>query len=62
MRGATGHERLTVIAVGFQSTHPVRGATHMNINWKLRLQFQSTHPVRGATKYMLRDCDDLEIV
>ena len=35
---------------GFQSTHPVRGATYTikNINncWRL---FQSTHPVRGAT-------------
>ena len=34
----------------FQSTHPVRGATSMNLAVIQRLAFQSTHPVRGATK------------
>ena len=36
--------------MGFQSTHPVRGATSFLLGtlW-YRYEFQSTHPVRGAT-------------
>ena len=35
---------------GFQSTHPVRGATgYLRGIEFLRFEFQSTHPVRGAT-------------
>src|SRR5215475_3111327 len=33
----------------FQSTRPVRGATHPSGNGAGALQFQSTRPVRGAT-------------
>ena len=32
----------------FQSTHPVRGATILGIEWHSIALFQSTHPVRGA--------------
>ena len=35
----------------FQSTHPVRGATHYNLSQFGDNAFQSTHPVRGATSY-----------
>ena len=34
---------------GFQSTHPVRGATDNNVFQGAISLFQSTHPVRGAT-------------
>ena len=34
---------------GFQSTHPVRGATWEVSGYPSRDAFQSTHPVRGAT-------------
>ena len=34
----------------FQSTHPVRGATHGDDSDAAFELFQSTHPVRGATK------------
>ena len=33
----------------FQSTHPVRGATHTETTTTTTDLFQSTHPVRGAT-------------
>ena len=37
---------------GFQSTHPLRGATSERRRKVDRLKaFQSTHPLRGATKY-----------
>ena len=36
-------------AMAFQSTHPVRGATHYEIKLNPITIFQSTHPVRGAT-------------
>ena len=37
-------------ALGFQSTHPLRGATLLPIEWQtFRTRFQSTHPLRGAT-------------
>ena len=36
-------------AAGFQSTHPLRGATFTNKMPKLMILFQSTHPLRGAT-------------
>ena len=35
---------------GFQSTHPVRGATFRRVVTEVARQFQSTHPVRGATR------------
>ena len=35
--------------VGFQSTHPVRGATSRLVTSAISRIFQSTHPVRGAT-------------
>ena len=35
--------------IGFQSTHPVRGATTNYHKRDHRHKFQSTHPVRGAT-------------
>ena len=35
--------------VGFQSTHPLRGATWRETLAKPRRLFQSTHPLRGAT-------------
>ena len=34
---------------GFQSTHPVRGATETVEVMAYQWPFQSTHPVRGAT-------------
>ena len=34
---------------GFQSTHPVRGATKLGDKNDSVTVFQSTHPVRGAT-------------
>ena len=35
---------------GFQSTHPVRGATEeLTVLSIKQTEFQSTHPVRGAT-------------
>ena len=37
------------LAIVFQSTHPVRGATVNRIGLTVMAQFQSTHPVRGAT-------------
>ena len=37
------------IALLFQSTHPVRGATALLISSNSSFRFQSTHPVRGAT-------------
>ena len=33
----------------FQSTHPLRGATHIAVRRILHELFQSTHPLRGAT-------------
>ena len=37
---------------GFQSTHPVRGATSLSpLAFAISLKFQSTHPVRGATLF-----------
>ena len=33
----------------FQSTHPLRGATHSIAYLYECLEFQSTHPLRGAT-------------
>ena len=39
----------------FQSTHPVRGATHLEKGQQEQITiFQSTHPVRGAT--LIRSC------
>ena len=37
------------LAVEFQSTHPVRGATQLTVKEGAAISFQSTHPVRGAT-------------
>ena len=34
---------------GFQSTHPLRGATRLSPRCHRYVQFQSTHPLRGAT-------------
>ena len=39
----------------FQSTHPMRGATHDLNVWLLCKEFQSTHPMRGATRFSA-DC------
>ena len=36
--------------LGFQSTHPMRGATHELRHIHGRGRFQSTHPMRGATQ------------
>ena len=36
--------------LSFQSTHPVRGATLLNVEIANHINFQSTHPVRGATR------------
>ena len=33
----------------FQSTHPLRGATHRPCRSSVKSRFQSTHPLRGAT-------------
>ena len=38
-----------VYSWGFQSTHPLRGATSSGIEKADRTGFQSTHPLRGAT-------------
>ena len=35
----------------FQSTHPARGATSVDVSTIYPYVFQSTHPARGATKY-----------
>ncbi len=50
MRGATRGRRTLRRNSGFQSTHPMRGATWCAdvINWIV--EFQSTHPMRGATR------------
>ena len=43
--------------VGFQSTHPLRGATAANVVLTFfRGIFQSTHPLRGATPSEQRKC------
>ena len=39
----------TCCLTGFQSTHPMRGATILEFDVCLLLKFQSTHPMRGAT-------------
>ena len=39
---------------GFQSTHPVRGATLFPHGHTVAGVFQSTHPVRGATDKLVR--------
>ena len=48
-----GCDRKWVLTCGvsaeFQSTHPVRGATHKDSQSGQWVEFQSTHPVRGAT-------------
>ena len=36
-------------SMGFQSTHPARGATYHVVSVHLSAVFQSTHPARGAT-------------
>ena len=36
----------------FQSTHPLRGATHLYFLHDAHMGFQSTHPLRGATGTM----------
>ena len=38
---------------GFQSTHPLRGATVIHTKQQVKCQFQSTHPLRGATKFCI---------
>ena len=40
-----------LIRRGFQSTHPLRGATGFFPHLQRRNVFQSTHPLRGATAY-----------
>ena len=37
------------VEIGFQSTHPARGATGVKPNQVNDYEFQSTHPARGAT-------------
>ncbi len=45
-RQRAGHDK----ASGrFQSTHPLRGATHVGLVTGATAAFQSTHPLRGAT-------------
>ena len=50
-RAGSDHDHLCVGAeyVGFQSTLPVRGATHAAMSLYHLIKFQSTLPVRGAT-------------
>ena len=36
--------------MAFQSTHPLRGATHTAATSGVGMIFQSTHPLRGATR------------
>ena len=40
---------IILIIVKFQSTHPMRGATHCACTFCHTKKFQSTHPMRGAT-------------
>ena len=40
---------MTIAAMGFQSTHPARGATVETVLKFKVFEFQSTHPARGAT-------------
>ena len=49
MRGATLIAACLIAVTGFQSTHPVRGATPLLERTSFSNSFQSTHPVRGAT-------------
>ena len=42
--------RNTVQNTGFQSTHPLRGATALDQWYDSMRRFQSTHPLRGATR------------
>ena len=47
-------ERGQLWAVGFQSTHPLRGATvGSQITHTVSGEFQSTHPLRGATIHII---------
>ena len=50
-------QELTHIRFGFQSTHPMRGATADYLERGGDPEFQSTHPMRGATPYQ-RDLVD----
>ena len=54
-RAGSDHDHLCVGAeyVGFQSTLPVRGATHAAMSLYHLIKFQSTLPVRGATPAFL---------
>ena len=45
---------VAAVALEFQSTHPVRGATQWALTYSTRWIFQSTHPVRGATVRRIR--------
>ena len=45
---------------GFQSTHPVRGATRYSRMLGGSASFQSTHPVRGATSEWIREIKAIE--
>ena len=40
---------VNVVIVRFQSTHPLRDATEIQVNVPLIPIFQSTHPLRDAT-------------
>ena len=48
MRGATAHEHRETQRTGFQSTLPMRGATHRINGVVILVRFQSTLPMRGA--------------
>ena len=47
--------------LGFQSTHPLRGATSGSWQGIYHSQFQSTHPLRGATEELTAQRADLDI-
>ena len=50
LAGCDAKQLLGVGAYGFQSTHPLRGATaSAHIAGDVAARFQSTHPLRGAT-------------
>ena len=56
MRGATSARHSDFAVSPFQSTRPVRGATHVDAAMKrVDTLFQSTRPVRGATYEALKD-------
>ena len=61
-RAGSDHDHLCVGAeyVGFQSTLPVRGATHAAMSLYHLIKFQSTLPVRGATPATCRSLGRLE--